>query len=480
MKPANYPVEPAHLWEHFYQITQIPRPSGQEAAVRQYVIDLAERGDHTWRMDEMGNLVVSIAASEDLVGRPVVVIQNHLDMVTVKTGDKVHDFASQPLDLSVDAGWLSADRTTLGADNGLGCAAALALMTDRSIAHPPLELLFTVDEESGLGGALNLDPSLLTGSLMLNLDTEDWHELYVGCAGAGGWQLRRTWSTRAAPEGAEHWRLSLRGLAGGHSGIQIHQQLGNSIKLLAQCLASLAGVQLAAFDAGVAHNVIPREGSMGLVCPAGGGEQLARELELLKSQWLGYLPAADAGLELSLERDDFDQVLGVADTRTVLDLVAAFPHGAQAYSEAQPADLVDLSINLAIARLEQGELMVQSSFRYFNEAQSLPLQQSVLGLARAFGLAVEPAVAYPGWQPDFDSPLLEQASALHQRLFGQRPAVKAIHAGLECGILKGKKPAMDILSFGPTIRGAHSPTERLQIDTVAPFWQFLTALLVEL
>ncbi|MDH3994895.1 MAG: beta-Ala-His dipeptidase [Gammaproteobacteria bacterium] len=480
MKPVNYPVEPAHLWEHFYQITQIPRPSGQEAAVRQYVIDLAIQGGHGWRMDEIGNLVVTVAASEGLAGRPVVIIQNHLDMVTIKTGDKAHDFATQPLSLSVDAGWLLADRTTLGADNGLGCAAALALMTDQSIAHPPLELLFTVDEETGLGGALNLDPSLLTGTLMLNLDTEDWHELYVGCAGAGGWDLRRSWDTQPAPEGAEHWRLSLKGLAGGHSGIQIHQQLGNSIKLLGQCLESLAAVQLAAVDAGVAHNVIPREGSLGLVCPPGGGEQLARELEVLTRQWLGYLPAADAGLALSLERDSFEQVLGVADTRAVLDLLAAFPHGAQAYSEAQPADLVDLSINLAIARLGQGELMLQASFRFFNEAQSLPLQQSVLGLARAFGLSVESAVAYPGWQPDFDSPLLEQAAALHQRLFGQRPAVKAIHAGLECGILKSKQPAMDILSFGPTIRGAHSPTERLQIDTVAPFWQFLTALLVEL
>ena len=480
MKPENYPVEPAHLWEHFYRITQIPRPSGQEAAVRQYVIELAEKGGHPWRMDEIGNLVVTIAASEGLAERPVVIIQNHLDMVTVKTGDNSHDFASQPLTLLVDEGWLRADRTTLGADNGLGCAAALALMTDQSIAHPPLELLFTVDEETGLGGALNLDPALLTGSLMLNLDTEDWHELYVGCAGAGGWQLRRTWVTGPAPEGAEHWRLSLTGLAGGHSGIQIHQQLGNAIKLLGQCLESIATVQLAVIDAGVAHNVIPREGSLGLVCPAGGGEQLARALETLKGEWLGYLPAVDAGLELSLERSSFEQVLGVEDSRAILDLVAAFPHGAQAYSRAQPADLVDLSINLATVRLERGDFTLQASFRFFNEAQSLPLQQSVLALARAFGLTVEPAVSYPGWQPDFDSPLLEQAAALHQRLFGQRPAVKAIHAGLECGILKGKKPDLDILSFGPTIRGAHSPTERLQIDTVGPFWEFLTALLAEL
>ncbi|MDH5171061.1 MAG: M20/M25/M40 family metallo-hydrolase, partial [Gammaproteobacteria bacterium] len=226
MKPAGYPVEPAHLWEHFYQITRIPRPSRQEAAVRQYVIDLARQGGHPWRMDEAGNLAVSIAASAGRADRPAVIIQNHLDMVTVKTGDRDHDFSTQPLSLQVVDGWVRADRTTLGADNGVGCAAALALMTDTTVAHPPLELLFTVDEETGLGGALNLDPALLSGSLMLNLDTEDWHELYVGCAGAGGWDLQRSFATEPLPAGAERWQLTLKGLAGGHSGIQIHQQLG--------------------------------------------------------------------------------------------------------------------------------------------------------------------------------------------------------------------------------------------------------------
>lgn len=480
MKPANYPGEPAHLWEHFYQISRIPRPSKQEEAVRQYVIDLAQAGAHPWRQDEMGNLVVSVAASAGMADRPAVIIQNHLDMVTVKTGEKEHDFARDPLTLKVEGGWLQADRTTLGADNGVGVAAALALMTDDNAVHPPLELLFTVDEETGLGGALNLDPSLLSASLMLNLDTEDWQELYIGCAGAGGWELHRSFASGQVPDGAEQWQLSLKGLAGGHSGIQIHQQLGNAIKLLGQCLANEEGVQLATFEAGIAHNVIPREGSLTFCCPAGGGARLRDRLQSLHRQWLDYLPGADNALELMLEETVFESVLAKADTRIILDLVAAFPHGAQAYSLVHPADLVDLSINFARLSLADGELMLEASFRYFNEAQSLPLQEQVTGLARAFDLVVTDVVAYPGWQPDFDSPLLEKASQLHERLFGIRPAVKAIHAGLECGILKGKKPDMDILSFGPTIRGAHSPTERLQIDTVAPFWQFLTALLEEL
>lgn len=480
MKPAEYPTEPAHMWEHFYQISRIPRPSKQEQAVRQYVIDLAQAGAHPWRQDKTGNLVVSVAASAGMTDKAPVIIQNHLDMVTVKTGDKEHDFTRDPLTLKVTDGWLQADRTTLGADNGVGVAAALALMTDDKVVHPPLELLFTVDEETGLGGALNLDPSLLSAALMLNLDTEDWHELYIGCAGAGGWQLHRSFATGRVPDDAEQWQLSLKGLAGGHSGLQIHQQLGNAIKLLGQCLADVEGLQLARFEAGIAHNVIPREGRLTFCCPAGGGARLQGLLENSRAQWLGYLPEADSALELTLEPASFESALAVDDSGTILALVAAFPHGAQAYSLVHPADLVDLSVNLARLSLSDGELMLESSFRFFNEAQSLPLQQKVVGLARAFGLVLTDAVAYPGWQPDFDSPLLEQASQLHERLFGMRPAVKAIHAGLECGILKGKKPDMDILSFGPTIRGAHSPTERLQIDTVAPFWQFLTALLEEL
>lgn len=480
MKPANYPTAPAHLWEHFYRISQIPRPSKQEQAVRQYVIDLAQAGGHPWRQDTAGNLLVSVAASEDLAGKPPVLIQNHLDMVTVKTGDKQHDFARDPLTLQVEDGWLRADRTTLGADNGIGCAAALALMTDPAVAHPPLELLFTVDEETGLGGALDLDPSLLNATLMLNLDTEDWQELFIGCAGAGGWELHKTFVATAPPEGAETWQLTLKGLAGGHSGIQIHQQLGNAVKLLGQCVASEAAAQLGSFEAGVAHNVIPREGTVTFCCPAGAGSRLRERLAQLQAQWLGYLPAADGALEVSLAPATVEAVLTAADTRAVLDLLAAFPHGAQAYNLVHPAELVDLSINLARLSLADGQLMLESSFRYFNETQSLPLQEQVLALTRAYGLSVKAAVAYPGWQPDFDSPLLARASDLHQRLFGKRPAVKAIHAGLECGILKGKKPDMDILSFGPTIRGAHSPTERLQVDTVPPFWQFLTALLAEL
>ncbi len=480
MKPANYPQQPAHLWQHFYQFTQIPRPSKQEAAVRQYVIDLAEKAGHEYKLDGEGNLVIYVPASPGREESPTVIIQNHLDMVTVKTSDREHNFETDPLLLQVEDGWLGADRTTLGADNGLGCAAAIAVMTDPEVEHPALELLFTVDEETGLGGALNLDPSLLSGTLMLNLDTEDWNELYIGCAGGAGWHFSRSFSEEPVAGDAPCWELTLRGLAGGHSGVQIHEQLANAIKLLAEALRGVPGLRLANIDVGIAHNVIPREGSVRFSCDPGSEQQVREHLEKVREQWLAYLPAADHGVELELTSTSVTAALDTVDSLRLLDLVSLFPHGAQAYSLEQPADLVDLSINLAILRLQQGELFIESSYRFFNPDQSVPLQNSVLSLARAFDLEVSADVGYPGWQPDFSSPLLEKGCELHQRMFGERPAIKAIHAGLECGILKSKKPDVDILSFGPTIRGAHSPSERLQIDTVEPFWQFLKQLLAEI
>ncbi len=477
MKPQDYPQQPADIWEHFYRFTQIPRSSRHEAAVRDYLIGLAEERGLRHRCDDAGNLVIYVPASAGREASPTVVIQNHLDMVTVKEASSGHDFLTDPLQLQVREGWLSATATTLGADNGIGCAAATALMTAEDLTHPPLELLFTVDEETGLGGALNLEAGMLSGSLMLNLDTEDWNELYVGCAGGAGFEYRRQFAV--SPAEGESWRLGIGGLGGGHSGIQIHEQLGNAIKLLAECLRDVPGLRLQAFDAGLAHNVIPREGSLEFCCALGHGEVLRQRLDELRRRWLAYLPVADAALALSLEATSPEEALSEADSRLLLDLIALFPHGAQAYNLAQPAELVDLSVNLAIVKLRAGALFVETSYRFFDEGQAQPLRHSLQSLARTFGLESAEVVGYPGWKPDFDSPLLAQASALHESLFGSAPAVKAIHAGLECGILKGKKGDLDILSFGPTIRGAHSPTERLKIDTVEPFWRYLTALLAQ-
>jgi dipeptidase D len=303
MKPENYPRTPAHLWQHFYQITQIPRPSGEEAALREHIIDLARQNDCNWQTDAGGNLVVYVPGSSGREDCAPVIIQNHLDMVTVQTDDKRHDFSSDPLQLQIGDGWLSADRTTLGADNGIGCAAAMALLTDETLEHPPLQLLFTVEEETGLFGASALDGSLLTGSRMLNLDTEEWGELFVGCSGGKGWIFRRPLQRRPADTGLESWQLTLRGLSGGHSGVQIHQQLGNAIKLLGQWLAEAQPLQLqvSSFAGGIAHNVIPREASIGFSCASGSRESLEALNASMLRRWRSYLPGVDHGLELSLQ-----------------------------------------------------------------------------------------------------------------------------------------------------------------------------------
>lgn len=484
MKPDDYPANPAELWDHFYLITQTPRPSGSEQALRQIIVTLAEQSGCQHRSDAFGNLVVYVPGSRGREREAAVIIQNHLDMVTVKASDKQHDFSADPLQLEVVDGWLRADRTTLGADNGVGVAAALALLTATELEHPPLELLFTVEEETGLYGASALDSRLLSGARMLNLDTEDWGEFFIGCSGAKGWQLRCQLAREPQPPQTPEpgWCVSIAGLSGGHSGIQIHEQCGNAIKLLGQWLLEaqrqVEGLAVTGFAGGTAHNVIPAEASLRFNCPEAGAAALRTLNDELAERWRSYLPAQDQALSLSLEPcPGADRQLTPAAQQTLQQFLLLFPHGAQSYARAQSDELVELSINLAVVRLDEDGLFVESTLRYFNAGQALALEQQVLAIGDWLEAEVTPTIDYPGWEPRLDGPLLALGQAVYRDMFGSEAAVKAIHAGLECGIIKGKLGDTDILSFGPTIRGAHSPTERLQIDTVEPFWNLLTALL---
>ncbi len=477
MKPHQYPEQPAQLWQHFYDISRIPRPSGHEQAIRDYIVELAQAHGATTRMDDFGNLAVYVAASSGREHEATVLIQNHLDMVTVKTESSSHDFEREPLQLRVEEGWLLASNTTLGADNGVGCAAALALMTDPKVSHPALELLFTVEEETGLFGASALDPELVSAKHLINLDTEDWGELFIGCSGGRGWvgTADLQWESTAPRQG---WSLELKGLAGGHSGIDIHRQHGNAIQLLGEVLETLAphNARVAGFSGGEAHNVIPRSArllfSLDLEEPA-----LIEHLESLLVGWRRYLPAADSGLEWVLQAQQLDRQLSLSDQLRLQQLLALHPHGAQRYSLDQPGELVDLSVNLAQVRADEEGLLLETTIRFFRDEEARPLQLQLLRLAELIGLRMEKTVDYPGWEPVFDGGLLEHTQSLYQQLFDSEAAVKAIHAGLECGIVKSKRPSLDVISFGPTIRGAHSPQERLEIKTVMPFWQLLTGLL---
>lgn len=484
MKPNNYPQQPEHIWQHFYEISRIPRPSGQEAAMRDYILSLAEARGLKSKIDTAGNLVVYVPATPGHESAQTVAIQNHLDMVTVKTAETNHDFKEDPLTLQVDNGWLKATGTTLGADNGVGVAAALAAMTDDSVVHPPLELLFTTEEETGLYGASGLDASMLSATRMLNLDTEDWGEIYIGCAGGYGYEASRQVISKLPTPGFKPWIMHLKGLAGGHSGVQIHEQLGNANKLLVELLNDTGDLpwQLSSFRGGVAHNVIAREASAILMINEDDIALWRDKLEQAKDRWLSYLPNADHQLEWVFEPVTVEEpmVLSEADTEAFLNLVSVLPHGAQTYNLNQPADLVDLSCNLAVVNISEGNITLQTSLRFFNELESAGLKQKIEATFKAFNLAYKNILDYPGWNPDFNSALVAQTKVLMEKITSRDAELKAIHAGLECGILLSKKPDMDVVSFGPTIRGAHSPSERLEIETVTPFWALVKSLLGEL
>ena len=480
-KPTGYPTEPKHLWDRFFEITQIPRPSRKEEKIQDYIISIANTNNLNYKQDAEGNIVIYVPATKGYETHGAVIIQGHLDMVTVKTKDKDHNFETDPLQLKIEDGWLMADRTTLGSDNGIGVAAALATITDETIEHPPLELLFTVDEETGLNGATHLDASMLSGKKMLNLDTEDWGELYIGCAGGLGYELTRSFNTVPAENGLKPYLLSISGLAGGHSGVQIHEQLGNSLKLLAELLNDFSelGYQLAEISGGVAHNVIPRESSALLYLDDTQIHSFQQKLATAKDRWLKILPKADHAFQLNLEASDkFSEVL--EDKETLVSLMTLFPHGAATYNLNQPADLVDLSSNFSLCQMSEGHLQILMSMRFFDRNEAISMDQKIHTLGRVFQLEMTNILDYPSWRPDFDNPMLEFSIKTYESLHGSKPEIKAIHAGLECGIIKDKLGDVDIISFGPTIKGAHSPTERLKISTVEPFYNLFKELLKQM
>ncbi len=470
------------LWEHFQALSRIPRPSRQEARARDYVAAVADSRNLRWAIDEIGNIVVYLPATPGMEKRDTVIVQNHLDMVTVQARDKVHDFTRDPLQLRLADGWLLADRTTLGADNGIGCAAALALISASDLVHPALELLFTVDEETGMGGARHLDAELLCGKRLLNLDTEDWGELYIGCTGGRGWSMECEFGLDLVPDDHVGGELSLVGLAGGHSGLDIHLQRGNAIQLLADWLnrAGLLGVRLAQLDAGIAHNVIPRDGRVRFSCPGRALPALRALNDQLLQVWRSYLPEADAALQLSMESVRVERVLPEESQTLLCRALLMLPHGVERYATAQAGTMASLSSNLGVARLEDGALYIELSLRYFRDSEAESLTAKVLSVSDSCGFSTARILNYPGWVPDSDSQLLQRACEVYQRRFGEPPRIKLIHAGLECGVLKHRLGELEVISFGPTIRDAHSPGERLEVATVAPFWQYLTDLLATL
>ena len=481
-------LAPQPLWQHFDEILKIPRPSKQEERARRYVLEIAARKGLRHRQDAAGNLVVEKPASPGREAAPIVVLQGHLDMVTEKNSGTAHDFDRDPIVPQREGDWVKATGTTLGADNGIGAAAMLAVMEADDWVHGPLELLFTVDEETGLNGVLDLDPAAiaLQGRLLLNLDSEEEGAVTIGCAGGSTSHLSLPLETAPTPAGAAALDIHLSGLKGGHSGMEIHLQRGNAVKLLARALsAGVAAVQqapfhLASFQGGNKHNALPREAQARVVLPAASRDAFAAAVEREAAAMASEIHAVDPGLTVEIADAAVPQLVWTAAaTRTALDLLSALPHGVLAMSMDIPG-LVETSLNLATVAEDGGRLAALTSIRSSVASAMRATKQSLRAIADLAGAEAAENDGYPGWKPDVDSPLLTRFRQVHRRVAGSDPELKAVHAGLECGVLGEKFAGMDMISFGPVIQGAHSPDERVNVPSVGRFYDLLKATLAEL
>jgi len=476
-------LEPRAVWTHFDRILSIPRPSKKEQAAAAYVREVAERRGLEVRGDDYGNLVVAVPASPGKEDAPIVVLQSHLDMVCEKNSDVTFDFEKDAIVPRREEDWLYATGTTLGSDNGIGVAAMLALADADDIVHGPLELLFTVEEEIGLNGAGELRSDLVHGRTLLNLDTEEEGALYVGCAGGAGTELRIPLDKVFGAEGRTALAVSVSGLKGGHSGVDIHLQRGNSISILARALDRLLpafGFEMVSIEGGNLTNAIPREAKavVRIAADDRAGFEAAMEKEVAAAR--AELATVDPGLALAIEPAEAPaESWSDATTTTVLSLLAALPHGVVRMSDDIPG-LVETSTNLARVRTEGETLSVSVSNRSSVDSALAGLQSRMAAFARLAGGESRVEEGYPGWKPNLDSRALQVTKAVHEKVLGNEPEVKAIHAGLECGILGERLPGSDMLSLGPQIEFPHSPDERVRISSVDRFWRLLRATLEEL
>ena len=469
-------LAPRDVWQYFYQITQIPRPSHQEEKIQQYILDEAARLGLPAERDARGNIRVCKAGSAGRENEPGVILQAHLDMVAQKNSDTVHDFSKDPIRTVVKGDWVHADGTTLGADNGIGVAMILAVLADPNLSHPPLEGLFTASEEVGLEGALAVQPGWLQGNILLNLDYEEEGELCIGCAGAvnGDYTLPLQYE---ALDG-QGYQLRVRGLKGGHSGVEIHLQRGNAIKILARALQTLHedkdyALKLAGITAGDLRNAIPREAD---AVVALSGSQLAaaqQTLHELTAQIRAELPAEDQGLQISLEPGEaISRVLDGQSAARVIAVLRNLHNGVDRMSVDIPG-LVETSNNVAVVRTDD-TLRVRCMLRSSVDSARDDLAARMKALLDLAGGSAAYTGAYSGWKPQPHAELVEKLAALGEKIYGKTPPVKAIHAGLECGILYTHYPHWQMAAFGPTIVSPHSPDEKVNIVSVARSYQWLT------
>lgn len=471
-------LSPSGLWKIFKDFTDTPRPSKCEEQIINYLVEFSKKHNLEYVLDEVKNVIIYVPATIGRESEDAIIIQNHIDMVTDKLPEVEIDFYKDGIQTYIDGDWVKARGTTLGADNGIGCAAALALALEKDLSHPRLELVFTVDEETGLNGALGLESKYLTGKKMLNLDTEEWGTLYNGCAGGIDHEFNGSFETQELKETT--YKFSVKGFQGGHSGVEIHEQRANAIKFLAKVLTSCldsSEFRVVEVQAGRAHNIIPREAFAIIETESSNIDAFKKIAEDISNRWKSFLPESDKEFSFLFEEVEFNKpALTDKSTSDFLSLLELFPHGAHSYELTQRS-LVSLSNNLAKVLLMEGKLYILNSSRFFDSQQIVELNDKYKQLSKVFKLEMSELSSYPSWKPVSENKLMDHVKAVYEDIYKKPAEVTAIHAGLECGIirdrLKDKLGDLDAVSFGPTIMGAHGPDERVQISTVESFWNLL-------
>ncbi len=476
-------LSPQLLWKHFYSLTQIPRPSGKIEPIGTFLADFGKSlGLETLR-DEAGNVLVRKPATPGMENRKPVVLQAHMDMVPQKNSGVPHDFENDPIDAYIDGDWVTARDTTLGADNGIGLAAAMAVLESTDIVHPPIEMFVTVDEETGMHGAFGLQPNFLQAEILINMDSEDEGELYVGCAGGIDANVSFSYSEVPVPEGDVALKLTLKGLKGGHSGVDIHLQRANANKLMFRFLKEAVAdyeVRLATIDGGSLRNAIPREAFAVITVPGEGVQDVMELVDEYTALFTGEFAGVEDGISFIAEETELPGGLLPEEIQDdLINGITACPNGVFRVIPELPS-VVETSNNLAIVKSNGTTVECKCLIRSSVESRKDELASMVASTFALAGAKVEFSGAYPGWKPNLQSPILKEMTKVYEDNYGKTPKVMIIHAGLECGILGTNYPTMDMISFGPTIRYPHSPDEKVNIATVEMFWNYLVKTLANI
>jgi dipeptidase D len=474
-------LQPTLIWHYFSEILKIPRPSGKEKMIGEYIITVAREHKLEYKKDKAGNILVTRKAGPGFENLEPVCLQSHLDMVCEKNSSSSHNFDTDPIAAYVDGEWVKARETTLGADNGIGIAAELAVLTDQEALYGPVECLFTVDEETGLNGAKCLESDFFTSRVLLNLDSEDEGELFIGCAGGMNTIASIKYKSKNTPVDSRSCRITISGLLGGHSGTDIEKDRGNSIKILNEILWEARNrfdVRLTAFEGGNLRNAIPREAYAIIVMPDKYVEVFEDFFYDLTKKLAAEIHLAEPDFSISLEETELPpRILKKKSQEKLLNALYICPNGVISWSKTMPG-LVETSTNLASLKFGPSQtIQISTSQRSSDDIAKQAIANKVRSTFKLAGAKVEHSEGYPGWNPNPASAILSLTGASYKKIFGNEPKVKAIHAGLECGLFLEKYPYLDMISFGPTILDAHSPNERLHIGTTEKFWKLLTDVL---